>query len=61
MYLVTETGERLVTENDEPLVLEQDYFKLSLTGLEDKEGRNAISEAIEWWKQQLDAIEAELK
>jgi hypothetical protein len=61
IYLVTEEGDRLVTEKDEPLTLEQDYFKLSLTGLEDREGRDAISEAIKWWKQQLDAIEAELE
>jgi hypothetical protein len=61
LCLTTETGDFLVNDETGAHLQDWDYFKLSLTGLEGREGRDAISDAIEWWKQQLDAIEAELK
>lgn len=55
------SGGKLVLRNGAPLRLRADYFKLSLIGLENTEGRDAILEAIQWWREQLDAIEADLK
>jgi hypothetical protein len=59
-YLVTEDGNQIVTEDGDFLVTEDDFFRLSHVGFEDQEGRDVIGEAIEWWRQQLDAIEAQL-
>jgi hypothetical protein len=56
--LTTETGDVLGDEKDEPLETGDIYYKSSRT---DTDGGNAISQAIAWWKQQLDAIETELK
>ena len=50
--LITNTGEALVTGND--------FFRLSHVGFENREGRDVIDEANEWWRKQLDDIEAQL-
>jgi hypothetical protein len=47
-------------EDGTPLRLQADYFRLSHAGFGDIEGRNAILDAIEWWKPELDEIEADL-
>jgi hypothetical protein len=59
-YLELENGGRLLTEEGMPLRLEEDFFRLSHVGFENKEGRDVIDEAIKWWRKQLDAIEAQL-
>jgi hypothetical protein len=59
-YLVTDDGNLIVTEEGNPIVTEDDFFRLSHVGFEDKEGRDVIHVAIEWWRQQLEAIEAQL-
>jgi hypothetical protein len=60
IYIVTNEGERIVTNDGEDVVLEDDFFRLSLAGFEDQEGRDIISEAIDWWHAQLDEIESQL-
>jgi hypothetical protein len=59
-YLALEEGGRLLTEEGAPLRMEEDFFRLSHVGFENKEGRDVIDEAIKWWREQLDAIEAQL-
>jgi len=59
-YLALEGGGRLLTEEGMPLRLEEDYFRLSRVGFENREGRDVLDEAIKWWRKQLDAIEAQL-
>ncbi|TMJ88266.1 MAG: hypothetical protein E6G76_10840 [Alphaproteobacteria bacterium] len=59
-YLALEEGGRLLTEEGAPLRLEEDFFRLSHVGFENREGRDVIDEAIKWWRKQLDAIEAQL-
>ena len=60
VYLVDEEGNRLTTEDAEPFVTGDDFFNLSHVGFENREGRDVIDEAIEWWRKQLDEIEAQL-
>ena len=60
IYLALEEGGRLLTEEGAPLRMEEDFFRLSHVGFENKEGRDVIDEAIKWWRKQLDAIEAQL-
>jgi hypothetical protein len=43
-----------------PIVTEEEFFRLSHVGFEDREARDVIGEAIDWWNRQLDAIEANL-
>ena len=50
----------LTTEDAEPFVTGDDFFNLSHVGFENREGRDVIDEAIEWWRKQLDEIEAQL-
>jgi hypothetical protein len=59
-YIVTEEGDRIVTEKGDPIVTEDDFFRLSHVGFENQEGRDVIAEAIEWWRKQLDEIEAQI-
>lgn len=59
-YIVTEEGDGIVTEKGDPIVTEDDFFRLSHVGCEDKEGRDVVAEAIEWWRKQLDEIEAQV-
>jgi hypothetical protein len=57
-YLELEEGGRLLTEEGAPLRLEEDFFRLSHVGFENRDGRDVIDEAIKWWRTQLDEIEA---
>lgn len=59
-YIVTQNGDMIVTEQDELIITEDEFFRLSHVGFEDQEGRNVIGLAIEWWRKQLDEIEAQL-
>jgi hypothetical protein len=59
-YVVTASGERIVTKDGDEIVTKDDFFRLSLAGFEDQEGRDVIGEAIKWWHQQLAIIEAKL-
>src|SRR5262249_6674006 len=59
-YLALEEGGRLLTEEGAPLRMEDDFFRLSHVGFENREGRDVLDEAIKWWRKQLDAIEAQL-
>ena len=59
-YLVDEEGNRLTTKDGEPLVTGDDFFNLSHVGFENRERRDVIEEAIEWWRKQLNEIEAQL-
>jgi hypothetical protein len=60
VYLVDDQGNRLATEKDVPLLTGDDFFNLSHVGFENRDGRDVIDEAIEWWRKQLDEIEAQL-
>ena len=60
-YVVTEDGDRLVTEDGDALVTEDDFFRLSVAGFEDQDGRDVIREAIDWWKHELDAVDARIR
>lgn len=59
-YVVTEDGNQIVTEEGDSVVTEDDFFRLSIRGFEDEDGRDVIGEAIEWWEDQLEAVETEL-
>lgn len=59
-YLVTEDGDRIVTDQGDAIATEDDYFRLSHVEFENREGRNVIREAINWWQKQLEGIEAHL-
>jgi hypothetical protein len=58
-YYVTEDGDPYVTESGDAYVTEDDFFRMSLQGFEDQEGRDVIAEAIKWWHLELDRIEAQ--
>jgi hypothetical protein len=59
-YIVTNSGDRIVTNEGEAIVTEEDFFRLSHVGFEGQEGRDVIGLAIEWWRKQLDEIEAKI-
>src|SRR5436190_19103372 len=54
-YLAIEEGGRLLTEERAQLSLEEDFFRLSHVGFENREERDGMYEAIRWWRKQLDA------
>jgi hypothetical protein len=59
-YLVDDAGNRLITDGGDALVTDNEFFRLSVAGFEDKEGRNVVGDAIVWWERELSSIEAAL-
>lgn len=60
IYIVDNEGNKIGTNDGDLIVMQQEFFRLSLPDFKDRDGREVIQDAISWWDAELKIIEEKL-